>query len=301
MENKFVVTGGAGFIGSHLAQALYQDNEVLVIDDLTSGKRENLSNIDVEFIKGSITDIDLLKRAFVDADCVYHLAAIASVQKSVKDPLGTNKVNVEGTLNVLKAARDAGVERVIFASSAAVYGDSPQLPKDEEMRPDPKSPYAVSKLAGEGYLMAFNEIYGMKNIALRYFNVYGPRQDPSSEYSGVISKFVSAALEGNVPVIHGDGMQNRDFVYVKDVMRANVLASDYGKGGVFNIASGKSTSLNELVKIIGQIMGRNVDPIYSDFRPGDIRHSLADISKAKAMGHAPMHSIEEGLRDLVIN
>ena len=217
MSKKFVITGGAGFIGSNLAEALAKENDVVVIDDLSTGKAENLSGIDALLqVRGSITDLDLLRSAFEGADCVYHLAAIASVKKSVEDPLQTNYVGIDGTLNILVAARDTGVRRVILASSAAVYGSSPDLPKREDMTPEPKSPYAVSKLAGEHYARVFEELYGLETVALRYFNVFGPKQDPSSEYSGVISRFISLLLKGEQPVIYGDGEQTRDFVYVKD-------------------------------------------------------------------------------------
>lgn len=225
MSHKFVITGGAGFIGSNLAQALSQENQVIVVDDLSTGKVENLEGIDARLLRGSITDLPFLQAAFEDAECIFHLAAIASVKKSVEDPLRTNEVGIEGTLKVLTAAGDAGVRRVVLASSAAVYGNSPDLPKREDMMPEPKSPYAVSKLTGEHYARVFQEIYGLETVALRYFNVFGPKQDPSSEYSGVISRFISALLKGEQPVIYGDGEQTRDFVYVSDVVAANILAS----------------------------------------------------------------------------
>jgi Nucleoside-diphosphate-sugar epimerases len=207
MTKKYAITGGAGFIGSNLAEALAAGNEVVVVDDLSAGRKENLAGQNVTFVEGSILDLDLLKEAFEGCDCVFHEAAIASVQRSVEDPIQTSRVGVEGTLNVLVAARDAGAEKVVFASSAAVYGDSPILSKREDMRPEPKSPYAASKLAGEGFCAAFNEVYGMKNVVLRYFNVYGPRQDPNCEYAAVIPKFVSAYLAGDAPLIFGDGEQ----------------------------------------------------------------------------------------------
>lgn len=299
MTKKYAITGGAGFIGSNLAEALADGDEVVVVDDLSSGRRENLAGLDVELVEGSILDLDLLRGAFEGCACVFHMAAIASVQRSVEDPIQTSRVGVEGTLNVLVAARDAGAEKVVFASSAAVYGDSPLLPKREDMRPEPKSPYAVSKLAGEGFCLAFNEVYGMKNVALRYFNVYGPRQDPNSEYAAVIPKFVSAYLEGRAPVIFGDGVQTRDFVYVRDVVRANILASEAGVPGVYNIASGTRTSLNELSEIIKRITGSKIDPIYSEARAGDIRDSVADITNAEEMGYSPEYSLERGLQKKV--
>ena len=298
MSQKFVITGGAGFIGSHLADALSKENDVLVIDDLSAGKLENLVGLDVKFHKGCITDTELLRQSFQGADCVFHQAAIASVKKSVEDPLQTNAVGIEGTLKVLLAARDAGVRRVVLASSAAVYGFSPNLPKTEAMTPEPMSPYAVSKLAGEHYSKVFQELYGLQTVSLRYFNVFGPRQDPSSEYSGVISRFISILLQGGQPVIYGDGEQTRDFVYVADVVKANILAS-CGNTGVFNIACGKSISLNALAEMIGNILGRQVKPRYEAPRTGDITHSLADISRAKSLGYSPDYSIEEGLKETI--
>ena len=298
MSQKFVITGGAGFIGSHLADALSKENDVLVIDDLSAGKLENLVGLDVKFHKGCITDTELLRQSFQGADCVFHQAAIASVKKSVEDPLQTNAVGIEGTLKVLLAARDAGVRRVVLASSAAVYGFSPNLPKTEAMTPEPMSPYAVSKLAGEHYSKVFQELYGLQTVSLRYFNVFGPRQDPSSEYSGVISRFISILLQGGQPVIYGDGEQTRDFVYVADVVKANILAS-CGSTGVFNIACGKSISLNALAEMIGNILGRQVKPRYEAPRTGDITHSLADISRAKSIGYLPDYGIEEGLKETI--
>lgn len=295
MSHKFVITGGAGFIGSNLAQALSQENQVVSVDDLSTGTVENLAGIDAELLLGSITDLPFLRAAFEDADCVFHLAAIASVKKSVEDPLRTNAVGIEGTLKVLTAARDAGVRRIVLASSAAVYGSSLDLPKREDMMPAPMSPYAVSKLAGEHYARVFQEIYGLETVALRYFNVFGPKQDPSSEYSGVISKFIAAFLKGEQPVIYGDGEQTRDFVYVADVVAANVLASRRFSSGVYNIANAKSTSLNDLVKIIGKILGLEVIPRYEAPRPADIRHSLANVSRAKSAGYSPNYNIEDGL------
>ncbi len=299
MTKKYAITGGAGFIGSNLAQTLADGDEVVVVDDLSAGRRENLAGLDIELVEGSILDLDLLKEAFEGCDCVFHQAAIASVQRSVEDPISTSRVGVEGTLNVLVAARDAGAERVVFASSAAVYGDSPLLPKREDMRPEPKSPYAASKLAGEGYCIAFNEVYGMRNVVLRYFNVYGPRQDPNSEYAAVIPKFVSAYLAGDAPVIFGDGVQTRDFVYVKDVVRANILASEGSCSGVYNIASGTRTSLNELSGLVKKITGSELEPVYSEARAGDIRDSVADISLAENLGYSPKYTMEEGLREAI--
>jgi UDP-glucose 4-epimerase len=298
MEQMLAITGGAGFIGSNLAEALAQNNQVAIIDDLSTGRPENLVGIKATLIRGSILDLDLLKSAFQGVTCVFHQAAIASVQRSIQDPVGTSRVGIEGTLNVLIAARDAGVKKVVYASSAAVYGDSSQLPKREDMCPEPKSPYAVSKIAGEHFCQTFHDLYGLETAVLRYFNVFGPRQDPSSEYSGVISKFISAAANGVQPTIYGDGEQTRDFVYVKDVVRANILASQSGSG-VFNIARGKRTSLNQLLAIIGKIIGRDPKPKHENSRSGDIRESLADISRAMEIGYKPEFSLENGLEETI--
>jgi UDP-glucose 4-epimerase len=300
MRDKFVITGGAGFIGSNLAGALAQENAVVVIDDLSTGKEENLAGLDIHFIKGSITDTALLKETFQGADCIFHLGAIASVKKSVENPSRTNAVGIDGTLNVLVAARDAGVRRVVQASSAAVYGSSPELPKREDMKPDPQSPYAVTKLAAEHYARVFQELYGLEAVSLRYFNVFGPKQDPSSEYSGVISRFISALLNNEQPVIYGDGEQTRDFVYVADVVKANVLACHSASAtGVYNIACQMSISLNKLAEIMGKILGREAHPRYELPRAGDIRHSLADITQAKVIGYYPDYSLEEGLMETI--
>ena len=298
MSEKFVITGGAGFIGSNLAEYLSKDNDVLVIDDLSTGKKENLAGLDVRFLKGSLTDLLLLRENFAGAACVFHQAAIASVKKSVEDPARTNAVGIDGTLNVLIAAKDAGVRRVVQASSAAVYGSSLQLPKNEDMLPEPMSPYAVSKLAAEHYARVFQELYGLKTVSLRYFNVFGPKQDPSSEYSGVISRFISALLNDEQPVIYGDGEQTRDFVYVNDVVSANILASR-GAPGVYNIACAKSISLNTLVTVIGKILAKEVRPRYESARAGDIKHSVADINRAKGMGYLPKYNLEEALLETI--
>jgi nucleoside-diphosphate-sugar epimerase len=298
MSQNFVITGGACFIGSNLADALAQKNDVLIIDDLSTGKLENLFGLDVRFLKGCITNIDLLKKSFQGIDCVFHLAAIASVKKSIDHPLRTNEVGIEGTLKVLLAARDTGVRRVVLASSAAIYGSSPELPKREDMTPKPISSYAISKLAGEHYAQVLHELYGLQTISLRYFNVFGPRQDPSSPYSGVISRFISALKAGERPIIYGDGEQTRDFVYVKDVVQANILAS-CASPSVFNIASGKGTSLNTLLATIAKIMGIEARPIYESARPGDIRHSLADINRAKGMAYLPKYDLKEALLETI--
>jgi UDP-glucose 4-epimerase len=295
MSRKIAITGGAGFIGSNLAEALAEKNQVILIDDLSVGKMRNLNGIDAHLFKGSINDKEMLMKAFQDIDCVFHLAAIASVQKSLEEPLRVDQVNVDGTLNVLVAARDTGVKRLVFASSAAVYGDSPELPKRESMVPQPQSPYAVTKVAGEHYCQVFSDVYGLETVSLRFFNVFGPKQDPSSEYSGVVSRFISTVLDGRFPIIFGDGEQTRDFVFVKDAVRACILASQSKQTGVYNVAHGQSTSLNRLVEMIENAIGRKIQPIHTEPRAGDIRHSLADIAMVRSIGYDPHFSVEEGL------
>lgn len=293
---RAVVTGGAGFIGSHLSLSLAKEHEVIVIDDLSAGRMENLSGASVKLHIGSVLDPDLLSRAFAGADMVFHLAAVASVPQSIADPVGTSWVNAMGTLNVLEAARAAGAKRVIFSSSTAVYGNGIDQLKSEDMQPEPMSPYAVSKLAGEGYVLAYNRLYGMENSALRYFNVYGPGQDPSSEYAAVVPKFITAALRNRTPVIYGDGEQTRDFVYVEDVVAANLLAARWKAPGLYNVASGISTSINELLRIVENVTGRALSPLRQPARPGDVRHSAANISKILRMGWEPEVSLERGLQ-----
>ena len=300
---KVVVTGGAGFIGSNLTDELARDHEVTVIDNLSTGRIENLDHIRdrIQFINGSILDLELLRRAFAGADTVFHQAAIPSVQRSVDNPIASNQANVDGTLNVLVAARDCGAKKFIFASSSAIYGDEPTLPKTEDMKPDPLSPYAVAKITGEYYARVFSEIYGLKTVCLRYFNVYGPRQDPKSEYSAVIPIFISRILEGLPPVIYGDGNQTRDFCFVRDVVKANILAMKRESAeGVFNIACGRRISLNELAGLITEIMGIQGEPEYDKPRAGDIRDSLADISAAgEALGYHPDYHMNSGLKETV--
>ena len=301
MKNKVVVvTGGVGFIGSNLVEELTKDNEVIVIDDLSTGKRENIDESKVEFVQGSITDLELLKKVFEDVDYVFHQAAIPSVQRSVENPLATNEVNVKGTLNVLIAAKTNGVKKVIYASSSSVYGDTPELPKRENMNPNPLSPYAVSKLTGEYYCNAFSEVYDLKTVCLRYFNVFGPKQNPSSEYAAVIPKFITRVMRKQPPIIYGDGNQTRDFTFVKDVVRANILAMERDAKGIFNVAYGKRTSINELASKIMGAISLEMEPVHDKPRPGDIRHSLADISLAKdKLGYKPKYSLEEGLEETI--
>jgi UDP-glucose 4-epimerase len=299
---KLVVTGGAGFIGSNLAAELLKKFEVTVIDDLSTGRLENLEAIldRAEFIRGSVNDLDLLQEAFSGAEAIFHQGAVPSVQRSVDNPLATNRANLDGTLNVLVAARDCGARKVVYASSSSVYGDTPTLPKREDMKPNPRSPYAVSKLAGEYYAQVFSELYGLETVSLRYFNVFGPRQDPGSEYAAVIPRFISRILEGKPPVIFGDGEQTRDFTFVRDVVAANILAMESEAQGVFNIACGQRTSLNELVARIMAICGMSLRPIHDAPRPGDIRDSLADISSAgKWLGYRPEFDLQRGLEETV--
>lgn len=299
---KVVVTGGAGFIGSNLAEELLRKHEVTVIDNLSTGRIENLDQIKdkINFIEGSITDIDLLKEAFSGSDTVFHEAAIPSVQRSVDNPIASNEANVEGTLKVLVAARDCGIRKVVYASSSSAYGDTPILPKKEDMKPNPKSPYAISKLAGEYYCRVFSDVYGLKTACLRYFNVYGPRQNPNSQYAAVIPRLITSVLAHEPPVIYGDGEQTRDFTFVKDVVKANILAMESEGEGVFNIACGQRVSLNELAGKIMEITGIRLDPIYDRPRQGDVRDSLADISSAgDKLGYKPDYNLNSGLEGTI--
>lgn len=301
---RYIVTGGAGFVGSNLAERLARDHEVVILDDLSSGRRENIEHLishpRVTFIEGSVTDLPLLTDACAGADGIFHQAAVASVPRSVEKPLETNEVNVVGTLNVLWAAKECNVSAVVAASTSAIYGDDPTFPKREAMTATPLSPYAVSKLAGEYYGKVFSELYGIRAVFLRYFNVFGPRQDPNSEYAAVIPKFIARLLDGKPPIIYGDGEQTRDFVFVADVVRANILAMEGGASGVFNIAGGRRISLNELAANLSEITGIHHRPIYEPPRPGDVRDSLADISRAEdAFGFSPSCTVDEGLRETV--
>ncbi len=299
---KVVVTGGAGFIGSNLAEELLKKHEVTVIDNLSTGRIENLDQIidKINFIEGSITDLSLLKEAFAGSDTVFHQAAIPSVQRSVDNPIASNEANVEGTLKVLVAARDCNVRKTVYASSSSAYGDTPMLPKREDMKPNPKSPYAISKLAGEYYCRVFSEVYGLKTACLRYFNVYGPRQNPESQYAAVIPRFITRVLAHEPPVIYGDGKQTRDFTFVKDVVKANILAMQSPAEGVFNIACGQRVSLNELAGKIMEITGIKLDPIYDEPRQGDVKDSLADISEARReLGYEPDFNLDSGLEETI--
>lgn len=298
-----LVTGGAGFIGSHIAQALAAGGaRVRVIDDLSTGHRENLEEIggEIDFHQASLADEKALRRALEDVELVFHEAAIPSVPRSVKNPVETHVACVDATFSLLNAARSSNVRRIVYAASSSAYGDQPTLPKEEEMRPDPLSPYAVAKLVGEYYCQVFTRAYNLETVCLRYFNVFGPRQDPSSEYSGVISRFIAALLKGEQPVIYGDGEQSRDFTYIADVVAANMRASESSTavGRVINFARGERTTLNQLLETLKSITGRNdVQADYREPRTGDVRHSLADITRArKLLGYEPQTSLEEGLR-----
>ena len=301
---KVLVTGGAGFIGSHLVEALVaKKHDVTVLDNLSSGRVSNLSAVKdkINFIKGDICDVNTVKKACEQQDVVFHLAAIASVPYSVQHPLEAHEVNITGTLKVLIAARDAKVKRFVFSSSAAVYGDEPSLPKTENSPLRPMTPYALSKLAGEQYALIFHKIYGMETVALRYFNVFGPRQDPSSPYSGVITKFVTALKSGKQPLIFGGGMQTRDFVFVSDVVQANLKAmSAKAAGKVFNIATGVQVSIKEMLVHLNEILNTKIAPKFEPAQKGDIVHSVADISEAKKVLHfSPDVPFHEGL-DLTV-
>ncbi len=303
-DKRIVVTGGAGFIGSNIAWALWEDNDVVVIDNLATGDLANVKELiahrKIDFVKGSITDLRLMKRTVKDADYVLHQAAIPSVPRSVKDPIATNEAGITGTLSTLVAARDAGVKKVVFASSSSVYGDTPTLPKREAMPLGPLSPYAVTKATSESYCKLFTDLYGLGTVSLRYFNVYGPRQDPEAEYAAVIPRFITSALKGKPLVVYGDGTQTRDFTFILDAVRANVLAAQSKAVGNYNIAAGKRITINELASSIIEIIGSKSKVRHAPPRPGDIKHSLADISQAKkAFKYSPEHSLKQGLGETV--
>ncbi len=303
-RKKVVVTGGAGFIGSNLSAELCKENEVTIVDDFSTGKESNIKGIigfgGARLIRRSVTDLEAMKEAFKSTDFVFHQAAIPSVPRSVSDPIKTNDAGITGTLKVLVAARECGVEKVVFASSSSVYGETEMLPKREDMECRPMSPYAVSKLAGEHYCRVFTELYGLKTVALRYFNVYGPMQDPKSEYAAVIPRFIDCAFRGEAFPIYGDGLQSRDFTYVKDVVRANLLAAESKATGVYNIGSGKRTTVIELAKAISEVLGCEMRIAHLSPRSGDVRDSWADISKAKRdWGFEPAYSLKEGIAETV--
>jgi len=298
---RAIVTGGAGFIGSNLARALLaRGHSAAIVDDFSTGRRENLSGIarDVEVFEGDVRDEALLARSFKGAQVVFHQAALPSVARSVKAPFESHDVNASGTLNVLLAARKAGVRRVVYASSSSAYGDTPTLPKVETMAPAPLSPYAVSKLAGEYYCRIFPALYGLGTVALRYFNVFGTHQDPKSHYAAVVPLFVTSVLSGRTVHIDGDGSQSRDFTFIENVVEANILAAtaEGVEGEVFNVGFGKAHSVNELFETICGITGKTAPVEHSPSRPGDVKHSLADISKArKLLGYNPKFDLHAGL------
>jgi nucleoside-diphosphate-sugar epimerase len=303
----YLITGIGGFIGSSLARALLAVGEqVRGVDNFSTGKRENLDGIRdrIDFHEADILDLDATRKACAGVDFIFHEAAIPSVPKSVLDPLGSNRANIDGTVNVLVAARDVKVKRVVYAASSSAYGDTPTLPKHEGMKPDPISPYAVAKLASEQYMISFYRCYGLETVCLRYFNVFGPRQDPSSPYSGVLAKFITQMLRGEQPTAFGDGEQSRDFTYIDNVVTANLLAckapADRAAGQVFNVATGRRITLNETFRLLQRLTSYGGTLKYGPERGGDIKHSLADISKAEAaLNYEPVIDFEEGLRRTV--
>jgi len=302
-NQRVVITGGAGFIGSHLADALIKNNEVIIIDDLSTGRLNNITNIlkakKVNFIQGNILNTDLLEKAFKEVDYIFHEAALPSVSRSIENPISTNEVNVTGTLNVLMAAKSNKVKKVVCASSSSVFGNVPTLPKREDMTPNPRSPYALTKLIDEYYSDIFHKIYGLPIICLRYFNVYGPRQNADSQYSGVIPKFIKMIQQGKPPIIFGDGKQTRDFTFVEDVIQANILAAETNACGVFNIGTGSNITIEDLAKVIINIMKKTLSPVYDDGTIGDVRDSLADITMAMGIGYRPQYSLEKGLKETI--
>ncbi|MDH7559850.1 MAG: SDR family oxidoreductase [bacterium] len=313
----YLVTGGGGFIGSHLVEELLRRGDrVRVLDNFATGKRENLAALlailreeqpqadfagRLEVIEGDVRSYHIVREAAEGVDFVLHQAALPSVPRSVKDPITSNEVNVVGTLNILNAAKETGVRRIVYASSSSIYGDLETLPKTEDMLPKPLSPYAVSKLAGEKYCQVFTRLYGLETVCLRYFNVFGPRQDPASQYSAVIPKFIRLIAKGQRPTVYGDGTQSRDFTYVGNVVQANLLACEAGaeecSGEVFNIAYGRRVTINGLVRLLNELLGKSVEPVYAEPRLGDVKHSLANIGKARQyLGYNPETDFAEGLR-----
>ena len=302
MKNKkVIVTGGLGFIGSHLIDRLNENNNVVIVDNQSSGDIKNIKDLDFTKIDTNLGDITKtnLENIFEGADYVFHMAAMTSVTQSIVDPIGCNEINVTGTLKVLEAARKCGVKKLVFSSSSAVYGETESLPISEKIPINPLSPYAVAKATGELYCNVYSEIYGLPTVALRYFNVFGPKQDPESDYAPVIPIFVDKLLKNETPVIYGDGEQTRDFVHVKQVVKANILSAESKETGVFNIGLGKSTSINQLFEIIKNTIGKDIEPKYEDARAGEIKHSFADISKARSIGYVPKSDFVDDLSDTV--
>jgi nucleoside-diphosphate-sugar epimerase len=305
MSDLYLVTGGAGFIGSNIAEKLVSLGEnVRVIDNFLTGKQENMNTFisKIDFVEGDIRDLDIVTGAMKDVDYVIHQAALPSVPKSIELPIESNEHNTNGTLNILFAAKESHIKRLVYAASSSAYGDQPQSPKVETMLPMPMSPYAVNKLAGEHYCASFTTVYGLETVALRYFNVFGPRQDPTSFYSAVIPKFITAFMNNEAPVIYGDGEQSRDFTYIDNIVTANLLAcKEDGLGGkMFNIACGESFTLNQLCQDLQDIMGKIIEPVYEEARVGDVKHSLADIDKARKLFGFEVHvNFKDGLRKTV--
>ncbi|MGD9140948.1 MAG: SDR family oxidoreductase [bacterium] len=302
---KFLITGGAGFIGSNIARRVVSEGgDVVILDDFSTGYEANLTDIkgDATVIKGDICDTDTVKKAMKGVDYVHHHAAVVSVVRSVDDPLRTDAVNIGGTLNLLVAARDAGVKRFVFAGSSSAYGDNPTLPKQEDMKAEPLSPYAVSKLAGEMYVKVFNDVYGLPAVTLRYFNIFGPYQDPTSQYAAVIPIFINKLARGESPVVYGDGEQSRDFTYIDNAVQANLLAAtaERAPGTVINVACGERFTLNELLTRLHGLVGKDVPATYEAARPGDVKHSLGDITRAReVLGYEPLVTFEDGLKATV--
>jgi len=301
---KVVVTGGAGFIGSHLAEELAgRGYYVITLDDLSTGRMKNIENLlkkeNAEFIQGSITDLPLLGKLFQNVEYVFHQAALSSVPRSMEDPLTTNEVNIKGTLNVLMAARENRVRKVVYAASSSVYGDALALPQKEDMPLNPLSPYALTKLVGEYYCNIFHQLYSLPTVCLRYFNVYGSRQDPQSQYAAAVPAFAERISQNLPPVIFGDGEQSRDFTFIQDVVQANILAAVNNAEGVYNIGSGESVTINQLAKAVLNLVRKDLRPIHEEPRPGDPRHTLADISKARSFGYEPKWTLEDGLRETI--
>ena len=302
MSRKVLVTGGGGFIGSNLVRALLnRGDDVRVLDNFSTGNRRNLAGLeeDVEIVEGELRSYERVHNAVRGVEVVFHQGALPSVPRSVQDPLTTSAVTIEGTLNVLLAARDESVRRVVYASSSSVYGNSGTLPRMESQNPDPISPYAVAKLAAERYCVSFHRVYGLETVALRYFNVFGPRQDPTSQYAAVVPRFIAAIEEGHAVPIHGDGTQSRDFTFVTNVVDANILASaaDHVSGTMLNVATGRRASVNELADVIAGVLGKAVEKEYFPVRTGDVRDSWADVTEARRLlGYETQVGLEEGLR-----
>ena len=304
MVNKVVVTGGAGFIGSHLAEELARRNfHLTIVDNLSTGKIENIESLlklgNVKFIEGDIGDLPLLQKLFQGVTYVFHQAAIPSLSKSIENPLASHEANLTGTLNVLIAAKGSGVRKVIYASSSSVYGDTPSLPKKENLKPQPKSPYAVTKIAGEYYCQIFHQVYRLPTVCLRYFNVYGPRQNSDSQYAGVISTFISRVCRKNSLIIFGDGEQTRDFIFIKDVVEANIRAAESNATGIFNVGTAERVSINRLAELIIELVGNKVKIVHEEPKLGDIKHSLADVSKARRFHYEPKWNLRDGLKDTI--